>query len=135
MEVAHVLDARELVVQHRRVAHVANPMPCLVWIEILKDRDLARRGKKQSSQDAQQRRLACAILPQEHVTSPGLKRNRDLAKSRKGSKQPRDRFNASQCRWQSQVSRGGKRGIDHRGECNLKSVPDIPGQYAIRTGL
>ena len=65
-------------------------MPCLVWIEILKDRDLARRGKKQSSQDAQQQAMSDAAQARAKVEQAGDKEGQTRGKDQSTVAKPKD---------------------------------------------
>jgi hypothetical protein len=72
-EVAQVLLGGQLVVQHGRVAHVADAGARIMRLLIAEDLDGAEAGAQESGQNAQQRRFARAVFADQDVAAAGLK--------------------------------------------------------------
>ena len=82
-EVAEILLSGELVVQHGRVAHVADASTRVVGLRVAEDVDRSVRGTKKAGENAEKRGLACAVIAEKNVAAAGLERERDLAESGK----------------------------------------------------
>ena len=84
-EVAEIFLRGELVVEHGRVAHVADAGARVVGLGVAEDVDRAVRGTKKAGENAQQRGFAGAVFAEENVAAAGLEIERDLAESGKGA--------------------------------------------------
>ena len=80
-EVAQILLRGQLVVEHGRVAHVADARARLVRLESPKTRDRAEARPQQPGQNAQQRRFAGAVFAQQHVAAARFKRRPMICRS------------------------------------------------------
>ena len=117
-EVAEIFLGGELVVEHGRVAHVADAVAGLVGLEVAEDVDRAEAGAEQAGEDAQQGGFAGAVFADEDVAAAGLKIDRDLAQRGEGAKELGDLSSRAQ-KWTGglaarsfgQLSRGRSVGL------------------------
>ncbi len=84
---SEILLRGELVVEHGRMAHVADAGAGFVRLEIAEDADGAVRGSEKAGENAQQRGLARAIFAEQNVAAARLKIDRDLAKRGKAAEE------------------------------------------------
>ena len=92
-EVAQVLHGGKLVIEHRRMAHVADAGPLLTNLfrfTLVEDARGAHGWLQQPGEQAQQGGFAGAIFPQQHVTAAGVKAEGDPAQSREAAKEARN---------------------------------------------
>ena len=82
-EVAEILLGGELVIEHGRVAHVADAGAGIMGLRFAEDADRAVRGAKKAGKNAQQRGFSGAVFAEENVAAARLEIERDLAESGK----------------------------------------------------
>ena len=87
-EVAEILLGGELVVEHGRVAHVADAGAGVMGLESCRRHcDRAEAGAEQSGENAEQSGFAGAVFADENVAAAGLEIDGDLAKRGKGAEE------------------------------------------------
>ena len=86
-EVAEIFLGGELVVEHGRVAHVADAGAGLVGLGFAEDVDRAVGGTKKAGENAQERGFARAVFAEEDVAAAGLEIERDLAEGGKAAEE------------------------------------------------
>ena len=86
-EVAQVFLRGELVVEHGRVAHVADAVAGVVRLEVAEDLDRAEAGAEEAGEDAEEGGLAGAVFADEDIAAAGLEIDGDLAQCGEGAKE------------------------------------------------
>ena len=73
-EIAEIFHAAQLVIQQRRVSHIADAMCHVANLFRAQKREAALAGLHQSGDNAQQRALPCPIVAEHHVKTAGGER-------------------------------------------------------------